>query len=163
MQRLIRSIDVGRPIRQVYDQWTQFEEFPRFMQGVTSVEQIDERTLRWSAHVAGADRTWTALIEEQVPDSHISWYGFGDVDHRGIVSFQEITAASTRVVVMIEYEPTGALEKAADMLGIVGARVEGDLQRFKGFIEGELVATGAWRGTVEQGQVRPGTPSSPDR
>lgn len=150
MESVERSIDVDLPLSTVYNQWTQFEDFPKFMQGVESVTQMDGATVYWVAEVAGKRREWNALITEQVPDRHIAWIGFGDPDNVGLVSFESLGGPRTRVTVRIEYEPEGLLEKVGHLLGIVGVRVEGDLLRFREFIESRRRETGpGWaRSTV---------------
>jgi len=151
MESVERSIDVDLPLSIVYDQWTQSEDFPQFMQGVESVTEMDGTTVHWVAEVAGKRREWNALITEQVPDHHIAWVGFGDPDKVGLVSFESLGGPRTRVSVRIEYEPEGLLEKVGHRLGIVGVRVEGDLLRFREFIESRQRDTGSWRGEIQGG------------
>lgn len=152
--RVIRSVNVERPIDTVYNQWTQFEEFPLFMKGVEKVIQLDGSHAHWVAEIAGQRREWDAVIEEEWPDSHITWHGFGDVDLVGTVSFMRTDLDRTRVTAVIEFEPSNVAEKLGDALGFVEARIQGDLTRFKEFIEERAEATGAWRGTITQGNVR---------
>jgi uncharacterized membrane protein len=148
MQTVEKSIDINVPIRTAYNQWTQFEEFPRFMEGVESVKQLNDTTLHWVANVGGERKEWQARITEQVPDHHIAWRSDGGEFTSGVVSFQSLSPNKTRVTVRLNYEPKGVTEKLGDMLGIVSRRVEGDLKRFKDFIESKGRETGAWRGTV---------------
>jgi uncharacterized membrane protein len=148
METIERSIDVNVPVRTAYNQWTQFEEFPRFMEGVESVKQLDDKTLHWVANVGGERKEWRARITEQVPDHHISWHSDGGDFTSGVVSFQGLGPDKTRVTVKLNYEPKGMTEKLGDMLGLVSRRVQGDLERFKSFIESKGHETGAWRGTV---------------
>jgi uncharacterized membrane protein/ElaB/YqjD/DUF883 family membrane-anchored ribosome-binding protein len=148
METIERSIDVNVPVRTAYNQWTQFEEFPRFMEGVESVKQLDDTTLHWVANVAGERKEWRARITEQVPDHHIAWRSDGGEFTSGVVSFQALGPDKTRVTVRLNYEPKGVTEKLGDMLGLVSRRVQGDLERFKSFIESKGHETGAWRGTV---------------
>jgi uncharacterized membrane protein/ElaB/YqjD/DUF883 family membrane-anchored ribosome-binding protein len=143
-----KSIDINVPLRTAYNQWTQFEEFPRFMEGVESVKQLDDTTLQWVANVGGERKEWRARITEQVPDHHIAWRSEGGEFTSGVVSFQPLGPDKTRVTVRLTYEPKGVTEKLGDMLGVVSRRVEGDLERFKNFIESRGHETGAWRGTV---------------
>jgi uncharacterized membrane protein len=151
MERIERSIEVDVPVRTAYNQWTQFEEFPRFMEGVESVTQITDSTVHWVATVAGTHKEWNARITEQVPDQVIAWEGFGDADNMGRVFFEPVDAgARTNVSVAIDYEPQGAMEKAGDLLGVVGRRVQGDLERFKDFVESRGTETGAWRGEIHE-------------
>jgi uncharacterized membrane protein len=148
METIERSIDVNVPVRTAYNQWTQFEEFPRFMEGVESVKQLDDKTLHWVANVGGERKEWRARITEQVPDHHISWHSDGGDFTSGVVSFQGLGPDKTRVTVKLNYEPKGMTEKLGDMLGLVSRRVQGDLERFKSFIESKGHETGTWRGTV---------------
>jgi hypothetical protein len=143
-----KSIDIDVPVRTAYNQWTQFEEFPKFMEGVESVKQLDDTSLQWVANVGGERKEWKARITEQVPDHHIAWRSEGGEFTSGVVSFQPLGPDKTRVTVRLTYEPKGVTEKLGDMLGVVSHRVEGDLERFKDFIESRRHETGAWRGTV---------------
>jgi uncharacterized membrane protein/ElaB/YqjD/DUF883 family membrane-anchored ribosome-binding protein len=148
METIEKSIDVNVSVRTAYNQWTQFEEFPRFMEGVEAVKQLDDTTLQWVANVGGERKEWRARITEQVPDHHIAWRSEGGEFTSGVVSFQALGPDKTRVTVRLNYEPKGLGEKLGDMLGIVSRRVQGDLERFKDFIESRGRETGAWRGTV---------------
>jgi uncharacterized membrane protein len=148
METIERSIDINVPLRTAYNQWTQFEEFPHFMEGVELVKQLDATTLQWVANVGGERKEWRARITEQVPDHHISWHSDGGDFTSGVVSFQALGLDKTRVTVKLNYEPKGMTEKLGDMLGILSRRVQGDLERFKSFIESKGHETGAWRGTV---------------
>ncbi|GGY70091.1 SRPBCC family protein [Streptomyces omiyaensis] len=143
------TIRVDAPVRRVYDQWTQFEEFPRFMHGVAAVEQRDDRHLHWRTGIAGFRREFDAEIVDQVPDERIAWRSVGDgVRQRGVVTFTPLDATHTRVRVVLELEPEGLAERAASALGVVRSRVSGDLRRFKDFVEDRHAATGAWRGRL---------------
>jgi uncharacterized membrane protein len=155
MAYIEKSIHVDCPARTVYDQWTQFEEFPRFMEGVKRVEQIDDRHLQWHAEIAGQDERWDAEITHQVPDSRIAWRNTSGPYNAGLVTF-EPDGGGTRVTLRIDYEPKGLLKKIGDALGFVSRRVEGDLERFKRFIEERGQETGAWRGSIPPGE--PGHP-----
>ena len=157
MERVERSIDVDVPVRVAYDQWTQFEEFPRFMEGVESVTQMTDEKIHWVARVAGRRKEWDAHITEQEPDTHIAWMGFGDADNMGRIAFEALGPERTRITVAIDWEPQGAVERAGDALGVLDRRVEGDLERFKGFVESRERPTGAWRGEIHDGrEQRPG-------
>lgn len=145
-----RSIDVNVPVRIAYNQWTQFEEFPKFMEGVESVKQLDDTTLQWVANIGGARKEWRAHITEQVPDHHIAWRSDGGEFTSGVVSFQALGLEKARVTVRMNYAPQGMTEKLGDMLGMVSRRVQGDLERFKDFINSRGHETGAWRGTVRE-------------
>lgn len=148
METVEKYIDVNIPVRSVYNQWTQFEEFPKFMENIERVEQLDETGLHWVAKIAGTTVEWDAEIFEQVPDKRIVWYGANGPVRNGTVSFNPVNEAITRVTLRIDYEPETFLEEAGDKLGIVSSRVQGDLQRFKEFIEARGAETGAWRGKI---------------
>jgi uncharacterized membrane protein len=148
MEMVEHSIEVEAPRTAVYDQWTQFEEFPRFMEGVVSVTQIDDTHVHWVAEIAGRRKEWDAEITRQVPDEEIDWVGLGDADNRGRVVFVDAPGGGTTVTMMLDYEPQGALETIGDKLGVVRRRVEGDMQRFKEFIEARGRETGGWRGEI---------------
>ena len=150
METLEHSIDVEAPIGVTYNQWTQFEEFPRFMEGVESVTQIDDTHVHWVAQIAGRREEWDAQITRQVPDQEIDWVGLGDADNRGRIVFEEIPAG-TRVTLMLDYDPSGPVETIGDKLGLVRRRVRADMERFKEFIEARGRETGAWRGEIHAG------------
>ncbi|HET7488474.1 MAG TPA: SRPBCC family protein [Acidimicrobiales bacterium] len=143
-----KSITIDRPVTTVYNQWTQFEEFPRFMEGVESVQQLDEKRLHWVAEIGGTRREWDAEITEQTPDRRIAWQAIGGKKNRGAVSFRPEGAGRTTIELEMEYETEGLKEKAGDALGVIDRRVEGDLKRFEKFIEARGTETGAWRGSV---------------
>jgi uncharacterized membrane protein len=148
METIEKSIEVNAPLRQVYNQWTQFEDFPRFMEGVEEVRQLNDQRLFWRAQIWGKTEEWEAEIYEQIPDQRIAWRSVVGAPNAGAVSFAPVGADRTRVTLTINYEPLGAVEKIGDALGIVSARVEGDLERFRDFIEERGRATGAWRGEI---------------
>jgi uncharacterized membrane protein len=132
----------------VYNQWTQFEEFPRFMEGVKEVRQQGDANLHWRAEVGGKEQEWDARITEQQPDQCVAWTSTSGDENSGRVKFRELAPDKTRVMLEINYEPEGATEKAGDMLGFVSRRVTADLKRFKEFIEQRGVETGAYRGSI---------------
>jgi uncharacterized membrane protein len=150
MSTIEQSIEVNVPVRTAYDQWTQFEEFPRFMEGVETVEQTDDTHLHWIAKIAGAKREWDAQIDEQTPDQRIAWHSTSGAKNAGVVTFHRIADGKTKVMLQLEFDPQGFVEKAGDAVGVVRARTKGDLERFKDFVEARGVQTGAWRGEVEQ-------------
>jgi uncharacterized membrane protein len=152
MSKISESIDVNVPCRIAYDQWTQFESFPMFMEGVDKVVQVDDTTVDWTATIAGRTKQWRARIVEQEPDTVISWRSVDGARNDGRVDFESLGPNQTRVTLELDVEPDGAIESAGDALGIVEGRVRGDLKRFRDFIEGQRVATGAWRGEVQGGQ-----------
>lgn len=141
------SIEVDRPVRTVYDQWTQFESFPAFMDGVERVDQLDDSNLHWVIDIAGVEREFDAVITEQEPDTRIAWQTTAGPYQAGEVSFEPVDSARTRVTLEMEFEPEGFTEHVGDALGFVSHRISGDLDRFKTFVE-ENGATGGWRGTV---------------
>jgi len=153
VSRINEEIEVAVPVRVAYDQWTQFESFPRFMDGVDRVIQIDDKTLEWTATIAGAVKHWRAEITEQRPDEVVAWRSTEGAQNDGQVSFRSLGPDRTLVDVQLDVEPEGLVEKAADALGVVERRVRGDLVRFRDFIESRAVPTGAWRGSVEDGRV----------
>jgi uncharacterized membrane protein len=152
MNIVTKSIAVRAPLRTVYNQWTQFEDFPRFMENIRSVQQMSDTTLQWTAEIGGKDVSWTAKITDQVPDQVIAWQSTSGRTNNGRVTFQPQGADMTLVQVQMEYDTEGALENIGDALGMVDRRVEGDLERFKQFIESRGQETGAWRGEVHAGQ-----------
>ncbi|HEX9400405.1 MAG TPA: SRPBCC family protein [Anaeromyxobacter sp.] len=151
MARVEKSVEIERPLRMVYDQWTQFEEFPRFMEGVEEVLQLDDKTLHWKAKIGGKTEEWDAEIVHQQPDQSIAWRHTRGAVNAGTVTFTPIDAERCRVSLALEYDPKGFIEKIGDILGIVSRRVEGDLARFKKFIEERGSETGAWRGEIRPG------------
>ena len=150
MSTIEQSIDVDVPVRTAYDQWTQFEEFPKFMEGVEEIRQIDDTHLHWRTKIAGKVKEFDAAITEQTPDQRIAWTSEDGPEHAGVVTFHRLGEDQTRVMVQMDYEPEGAVEKVGDALGLVKRRVKGDLERFKELIEGRGTETGAWRGEVKQ-------------
>ncbi len=155
--RVEKSIEVSVPVSTAYNQWTQFEEFPHFMGGVKQVTQLDDKHLEWVAEIAGVKRQWTATILEQVPDQKVAWAATEGATNAGAVHFRSIGPDTTEVQLVLEYAPEGLVEKVGDALNIVEKQAEGDLERFKAFIEAEGYASGAWRGTLNEGAgVEPG-------
>jgi uncharacterized membrane protein len=157
MAHVEEKIEVNVPVRTAYDQWTQFEDFPQFMEGVKEVRQLDDKRLSWRAEIAGKDEEWDAEITEQTPDDVIAWHSTSGAQNSGRVSFESLGNDRTRINLRIEYEPRDALEKAGGALGVVQRRVHGDLERFKEFIESRGSETGAWRGEIHGGQVEHGS------
>jgi uncharacterized membrane protein len=153
MSLIEESIEVKVPVRTAYDQWTQFEDFPKFMEGVEKVIQIDDITLHWVAEIAGQHAEWDAKITEQIPDERIAWTSTEGAFTSGVVTFHYVDDNKTRIMLQMEFQPDGFKEKAADALGIVKGRVKGDLKRFKEFIESRGTETGAWRGEVDNPKV----------
>jgi uncharacterized membrane protein len=145
-----QSVDVGVPVREAYNQWTQFEEFPRFMQGIDSVQQLDDTHLLWRATVAGQPREWRAEITEQLPDERVAWRALDGSGPDGVVTFHHLDDATCRVMVQMRYAPERLREKAGSAIGLDTMQVRGDLRRFKDLIEGRGVASGGWRGEVDR-------------
>ena len=143
-----KQVDVDLDVTTVYNQWTQFESFPEFMEGVESVEQRDDSHLHWKADIGMSEREWDAEITEQRPDEVIAWRAIGDTRHEGRVTFESIGPMQTRVKLRMDYEPQGVVEKIGDATKLVDKRVEGDLERFKSFIEERGVETGGYRGEI---------------
>ncbi|HKY15062.1 MAG TPA: SRPBCC family protein [Microthrixaceae bacterium] len=148
MSSIEQSVEVHVPVRAAYDQWTQFEEFPSFMDGVESVTQVDDRHLHWVAKIGGVEREWDAEITEQHPDERVAWRATSGADNAGVVTFHRLSDDTTKVMLQLDFEPEGFAEQAGDKLGIVERRAVGDLQRFKAFIEERRTETGAWRGDI---------------
>ncbi len=154
MARAAHEIVVNAPLSAVYDQWTQFEELPRFMDAVTEVRQLDDSHLWWKANIAGSDVEWQAEIREQVPNDKIVWHATEGANNAGLVSFRAIGADQTEVHLEMSYEPDGVVQSVGDALGLVSSQVKGDLEHFKEFIEDRNGrATGAWRGEIANPDV----------
>lgn len=154
MSEILEKIDLEVPVKTAYDQWTQFESFPRFMEGVQKVVQLDDTTLEWTASIAGVEKTWRARITEQEPDTRIAWTSIDGARNAGVVTFHRLDEQRSRVTLQLDVEPDGLVESAGDALGFVQRRAAGDLARFKTFIELRGEATGSWRGEVEQTTAR---------
>jgi len=151
MARVEETIEVNVPVSTAYNQWTQFEEFPKFMDGVESVKQIDDTHLRWVAEIGGKRHEWEAEITEQKPDKEVAWRAVDGHYNSGIVTFEPISQDETRITVVMEHETEGMVESLGSALGADSRRVKGDLERFKELVESRGAETGAWRGEVEQG------------
>jgi uncharacterized membrane protein len=143
------SIDVAVPVRVAYNQWTQFEEFPKFMDGVSSITQLDDDKVHWVVDIAGVTREFDTTITEQIPDERVAWTTTSGPSHAGVVTFHSIDDGTTRVTLQMDFEPEGFLENVGDKLGFVSGRLAGDMKNFKAFIEDGSGSTGAWRGTIE--------------
>jgi uncharacterized membrane protein len=154
MQTIEKSIEVNVPATKVYNQWTQFEEFPHFMEGIEEVQQMGDKRLHWKAEIGGKAKEWDAEIVEQIPDQRIAWRSTTGAQNSGMINFTPIGTTATRIMLSLSYEPEGAMEKMGDALGMVSSRVEGDLKRFKEFIESRGQETGAWRGSIQGGQTK---------
>jgi uncharacterized membrane protein len=150
MASIEKSIEVKVPVHTAYNQWTQFEEFPRFMEGVEEVRQLDDTHLHWRAKIAGKEEQWDAVITEQIPDERIAWRNVTGARNAGVITFHRLDPQTTKLMLQLDYEPEGAMENVGSALGVVGRRVQGDLERFKEFVEARGAETGAWRGEVRQ-------------
>jgi uncharacterized membrane protein len=150
MSTVEKSIEVGVPVSTAYDQWTQFETFPQFMEGVDRVDQTSPTTTHWVTSIGGVHRRFDAEITEQRPDERIAWTSVTGPKQAGVVTFHRIDASTSRVMLQMDFVPDGMVETAGDKLGVVGRRIEGDLKRFKSFIESRGAAEGGWRGTVDR-------------
>jgi uncharacterized membrane protein len=149
MASVVESVDVKVPVSVAYNQWTQFEDFPKFMEGVKAVTQIDDTHLHWVAEVGGVEKEWDAEIAEQHADERIAWHATSGAENAGVVTFHRIDDETTRVTLQLDVDPEGIVENIGTALGFLERRVKGDLERFKEFIESLQSETGAWRGEVE--------------
>ena len=159
MAEVDKTIEVDAPVTTVYNQWTQFETFPEFMEGIESVKQLDATKLHWTAKIAGKEKQWDAVITNQEPDQRVAWRNVDGADNAGDVRFESVEGGRTRIKLHMVYDPEGVIENVGDALGVVSRRIEGDLERFKKFIETRGTATGAFRGEIEnaapQGATNP--------
>jgi uncharacterized membrane protein len=154
MQTIEKSIEVDAPIDKVYNQWTQFEEFPRFMEGVKQVQQMDDKHLHWIATVAGKTKEWDAEIVEQVRDDRIAWRSISGTPNSGVVHFLPLDQNHTMVTLRMSYEPQSTMERIGSAMGLFSGRVESDLRHFKEFIQERGTETGSWRGEIHRGEVK---------
>jgi uncharacterized membrane protein len=143
------SIEVEAPLSTAYNQWTQFESFPQFMEGVERVEQLDNTRLHWVADIGGEKREWDAAITEQRPDERVAWKALDQDGPSGVVTFHKLDDAHTKIMVQMQYDPEGMKESVGSALGLDSRRVKGDLETFKEFIESRAHETGGWRGEIE--------------
>lgn len=148
MSILEKSIELNVPAATAYNQWTQFEEFPRFMEGVEQVRQVDEKHVYWRVSIGGKQKEWHSVITEQIPDQTIAWTTQEGVKNTGRITFTKIAQDKSKLELRLEYEPEGAAEHTGDVMGVVSGRMEGDLRRFKELIESRAHETGAERGNV---------------
>lgn len=146
----MKAIDIDVPVRTAYNQWTQFESFPAFMDGVDAVDQLDAEHQRWQVEIGGVSREFVSKITEQEPDQRIAWRSTKGPNTAGVVTFHRMGERKSRVTLQMEFDPEGFLEQVGDKLGFVAHKVDGDLQRFKRFIESRGQESGAWREKLEQ-------------
>ena len=148
MTTIEQSIDLEVPVRAAYDQWTQFEDFPKFMKGVEEIRQLDDRHLHWVAELGGTRHEWDAEITEQLPDERVAWRNTDGKDNAGVVTFHKLDDRRSRVMVQIDFVPEGIKEKVGSALNAPDRQVKGDLERFKELVESQGGAAGGWRGEV---------------
>ncbi|MGY1749318.1 SRPBCC family protein [Modestobacter sp. SYSU DS0511] len=149
MATVEKSVDVDVPIRTAYDQWTQFESFPQFMNGVERITQLDDRHTHWVTKIGGVEREFDAEITEQHPEERVAWKSTdGEAKHAGVVTFHKLSDNTTRVMVQLDWEPEGVVEKVGAAVGVDDRQISADVKRFKEFIESRGTETGAWRGEV---------------
>jgi uncharacterized membrane protein len=150
--KITEEIEVDVPVSAAYNQWTQFEEFPQFMEGVDEVRQLDDTLLRWAASIGGRKAEWDAKIVEQQPDRRIAWESVDGKETRGSVTFDEISPTRSKVRLVMSYTPEGGLEKAGAAARLDSRRIRGDLERFKQLLESRGAESGAWRGEIREGE-----------
>ncbi|OEJ28214.1 cyclase [Streptomyces agglomeratus] len=149
MSQVEESIEVGVPVNTAYNQWTQFETFPQFMEGVERIDQRTDTLTHWVTNVNGVAREFDAEVTEQIPDERVAWTTVnGEAKQAGVVTFHRIDDATTKVMLQMDFDPDGLAETVGDKLGFVKRQVTGDLKRFKMFMENRGGETGAWRGQV---------------
>lgn len=148
------SIELDVPVSTAYNQWTQFEEFPRFMGSVQEVRQLDDTHLHWKAKVAGKPKEWDAEITDQQPDQRIAWRSTTGPTNEGVVTFEKMGENRTRVTLRMVYGPESFDEKLGSAMGAIRLEAQRNLRHFKKLIESQGEETGAWRGTVEAGDVQ---------
>lgn len=154
MDTITETIEIDLPVRTVYDQWTQFESFPEFMDEVEHIDQLSDTELQWTTSIAGNTDSFRTRIVSQQPDDHIAWTTLrGDVEHQGRVEFSALADDRTELTVQLQHDPQGGLEKLGSLLGLDDRAVSKDVKNFTSFIEDRGSATGAWRGTIEHGAV----------
>jgi uncharacterized membrane protein len=150
MSTITETVDVEVPVATAYNQWTQFESFPQFMEGVEQIRQLDDIHLHWVTKVGGATREFDATITEQHPDERIAWRSDSGPNHAGVITFHRLNGSTTRVTAQMDLDPEGFAENVGDKLGVLDRRVKNDMRRFKEFIEHRGGETGSWRGDVQR-------------
>ncbi|EIE98721.1 SRPBCC family protein [Saccharomonospora glauca] len=148
MSTVLKAVDVDVPLSTAYNQWTQFESFPEFMEGVEEVRQLDDTHTHWVTRVGGVKREFDATITEQHPDERVAWTSNSGPTHAGVITFHRLDRDRTRVTAQMDIDPDGFLEKVADRTGMLERRIDSDLHRFKEFVESRGRETGSWRGDV---------------
>ena len=150
MSTIEQSIELNVPVRAAYDQWTQFEEFPKFMEGVEEIRQIDDTHLHWVADIGGTRHEWDAVITEQLPDERVAWRNTDGKDNAGVVTFHKLSDDQSKLMVQLDFVPEGIKEKVGDLIGAPDRRVKSDLERFKELVESRGAESGGWRGEVKR-------------
>ena len=150
MPSIEKSVEVDVPVSTAYNQWTQFEEFPSFMNGVEAVKQLDETHLHWVASIGGHREEWDAEITEQIPDERVAWKATSGKGNAGVVTFHQLDDNRTKVMLQLDWESEGMVEALGALLGRDDRAVKGDLERFKELVEKQGSESGAWRGEVKQ-------------
>ncbi|UJW29097.1 SRPBCC family protein [Saccharothrix sp. AJ9571] len=153
MGTITETVEVGVPVSTAYNQWTQFESFPQFMEGVEEVRQLDDTHTHWKVKIGGAEREFDATITEQHPDERVAWRSDDGPRHAGVITFHRIDDNRTRVTAQMDIDPEGFIENVGDKLGVLDRRIKGDMKRFESFIESRGRESGSWRGDVP----RPGS------
>ncbi|MDQ6918925.1 MAG: SRPBCC family protein [Candidatus Dormibacteraeota bacterium] len=148
MAEVTKSIEVPVDVTTAYNQWTQFESFPQFMEGVQEIRQIDEKHLHWKAEIGGKVEEWDAEITEQIPDDRIAWRATNGAPNAGVVTFHHIAENESRVTLQLEYAPQGLAEKVGEALGFMDRQVQKDLERFRDLLTTRGAATGGYRGEI---------------
>jgi uncharacterized membrane protein len=148
MPNVTKSIDVEVPVSTAYNQWTQFESFPRFMGGVESITQTDDTHSHWVTKIGGQTREFDTEITEQHPDERVAWKSTDGTAHAGVVTFHRLSDSQTKVTVQLDWQADGLVEKAGALVGVDDHQVNADLDRFKTYIESQGHPDGAWRGDV---------------
>lgn len=166
MSDVIETVDVAVPVRTAYNQWTQFEEFPRFMEGVEEIEQVSDTMTHWKVKIGGIEREFDAEITEQRPDERVAWHSVSGTGHAGVVTFHRLDDVNTRVTLQLGTAPEGVVEQLGDKLGLVKRRARNDMERFKEFIESRGVETGGYREEIRPGgqvggSAPPNAPGAP--
>jgi uncharacterized membrane protein len=150
MSQIEQSIEVDVPVQTAYNQWTQFEDFPQFMEGVERVDQLDDQRLHWTAEIGGVHREWDARITEQIPDERIAWTSTEGIRNGGVVTFHRLSDARTKIMLQVDYDPEGFVENVGDAIGLTRSRIAEDLMRFKRMMESVGEESGAWRGEIHE-------------
>ena len=149
MASVTEFVEVDVPVRTAYNQWTQFETFPQFMDGVEQVTQLDDKRTHWRATIAGKTQEWDAEITEQIPDERVAWKNTTGATNAGVVTFHYLAENKSRVTLQLDYEPEGLIQSIGSALNVPEHRIKADLKRFKEFIESRGSESGEWRGTIQ--------------